>query len=103
VAAIGIHMLLSTLGVGAGPATLTQISDVNPVAHFGVGAPIVWTLCALLARSFGGFVAGRFSHSLHSGFVHGILVWSLTLIITLLRLSMGVLQQADSQTVRVKT
>jgi hypothetical protein len=89
VAAIGIHILLTALGVGAGLAAFTPITDADPVAHFTVGAAIVWTLCALIALAFGGFMAGRFSHSLHSGFAHGVLVWSLTLIITLLLLSMG--------------
>ncbi len=89
VAAIGIHLLLTALGAGAGLATFTPMTDTNPVANFSVGAAIVWTVCALVALAFGGFVAGRFSHSLHSGFVHGVLVWSLTLIITILLLSMG--------------
>lgn len=89
VAAIGIHLLLTTLGVGAGLATFSPMSDASPVAHFSMGAAIVWTICALVALWFGGLVAGRFSRSVHHGFVHGILVWSLTLIITLLLLSMG--------------
>ena len=38
---------------------------------------------------FGAVIAGRFSHSLHGGFVHGIMVWCLTLIITLILVSMG--------------
>ena len=89
VAAIGIHILLTALGVGAGLATFSPISDPNPVEHFGIGAAVAWTLCAIVAVSFGGFIAGRFSHSLHSGFAHGVLVWCLTLIITLLLMSMG--------------
>lgn len=89
VAAIGIHLLLSALGVGAGLATFTPLTDANPAANFSVGVAIVWSLCALVALWFGGVVAGRFSHSVQHGFVHGILVWCLTLIITLLLLSMG--------------
>lgn len=88
-AAIAIHILLTALGVGAGLAVFTPMTDANPVANFSMGAAIVWTVCSLVALWFGGLVAGRFSHSLHSGFVHGILVWSLTMIITLLLLSMG--------------
>jgi hypothetical protein len=42
-----------------------------------------------VALFFGAVIAGRFSHSIHSGFVHGILVWCLTLIITLILVSMG--------------
>lgn len=89
VSAIGIHILLTALGVGAGLATFSPTTDTNPVASFSIGAAIVWTICALVALWFGGALAGRFSHSRHSGFVHGVLVWSLTLIITILLLSMG--------------
>lgn len=89
VAAIGIHILLTALGVGAGLATFTPMTDTNPVANFSVGAAVVWTLCALVALAFGSFVAGRFSHSHHSGFVHGVLVWCATLILTLLLVSVG--------------
>ncbi len=89
VAAIGIHILLTALGAGAGLGTFSPMTDAHPGVEFGAGAAIVWTVCALIALAFGGFVAGRFSHSLHSGFVHGILVWSLTLIISLLLLSVG--------------
>lgn len=89
VAAIGIHLLLTALGVGAGLATFSPLTDTNPVANFSVGAAIVWSLCALVALAFGGFIAGRFSGCPHRGFAHGIIVWSLTLIITVLLLSMG--------------
>ena len=89
VAAIGIHLLLTALGVGAGLATFTPMTDLNPVANFSVGAGIVWSVCAIVALWFGGLVAGRFSGCPHRGFAHGILVWSLTLILTLLLLSMG--------------
>jgi hypothetical protein len=89
VAAIGIHILLTALGIGSGLATFSPMTDTNPIANFSMGAAIVWTAGALISLWFGGFIAGRFSHSLHSGFAHGILVWSLTLIITLLLLTAG--------------
>jgi hypothetical protein len=89
VAAIGIHLLLTALGVGAGLATFSPMTDANPAANFSVGAAIIWSVCALVALWFGGLIAGRFSGCPHRGFTHGIIVWSLTLIITLLLLSMG--------------
>lgn len=89
ISAVGIHFLLSALGVGAGLATFTPMNDVDPITNFSIGAAVVWSGCALVALCFGGLIAGRFSHSLQSGFVHGVLVWSLTLIITVLLLSMG--------------
>jgi len=89
VAAMGIHLLLSALGMGAGLATFTPMTDTNPVAHFNAGAAIIWSLCAILALWFGGLIAGRFSRCAHAAFAHGILVWSLSLIITMLLLSLG--------------
>jgi hypothetical protein len=89
VAAIGIHLLLTALGVGAGLATFSPMTDTNPVANFSAGAAIAWSVCAIIALWFGGLIAGRFSGCPHRGFAHGILVWSLTLILTLLLLSLG--------------
>lgn len=89
VAAIGVHLLLIALGLGAGLATFTPMTDANPATNLSVGTAIIWTICALVALAFGGFVAGRFSRSRHSGFVHGVLVWSLTLILSILLVSMG--------------
>jgi hypothetical protein len=89
IAAIGIHILLSLLGVGAGLAAFEPTTNADSVKHFSEGAAAVWTGCALVSLFFGAVIAGRFSKSLHNGFVHGILVWSITLIITLLLVSTG--------------
>src|ERR1700744_4570832 len=75
VAAIGIHILLTMLGLGAGLATFSPMTDADPVTHFNSGAAIIWSVCALVSIFFGALLAGRFSQSWHSGFVHGILVW----------------------------
>src|SRR6202012_3550600 len=82
VAAIGIHILLTTLGVAAGLATFSPMTDAHPTAAFSEGAAAVWSACALVAIFFGAVIAGRFSPSVPSGVVHGILVWRLTLIVT---------------------
>jgi hypothetical protein len=89
VAAIGIQILLSILGVGAGLAMFAPITDAHPAAAFSEEAAAIWTGCALVALFFGAVIAGRFSQTLHGGFVHGIMVWCLTLIITLILVSMG--------------
>ena len=89
VAAIGIQILLSILGVGAGLAMFAPLTDAHPAAAFSEEAAAIWTGCALVALFFGAVIAGRFSQSLHGGFVHGIMVWCLTLIITLILVSMG--------------
>jgi len=87
--AIGLQILLTILGLGGGLATFSPLTDEKPLEHFDRGAAIIWSVCALISLWFGALLAGRFSHSWHSGFVHGILVWCLTLIITLLLLSKG--------------
>ncbi|HEX4342568.1 MAG TPA: hypothetical protein VH255_04210, partial [Verrucomicrobiae bacterium] len=84
VAAIGIHILLFALGVAGGLTLFTPVTDANPVAHFSIGAAIIWDVCAVVALLFGGMMAGRFSNSPQSGFAHGILVWSLTLMAAVL-------------------
>ena len=89
VAAIGIQILLSILGVGAGLAVFAPLTDARPAVAFSEEAAAIWTGCALVALFFGAVIAGRFSQSLHGGFVHGIMVWCLTLIITLILVSMG--------------
>ena len=73
VAAIGIQILLSVLGIGAGLAIFTPITDNDLVINFSEGAAFIWNVCALVALFFGAVIAGRFSHSIHGGFVHGIL------------------------------
>ncbi len=89
VVAIGIHVLLTALGVGAGLAVCKPVTDTFPAAHFGAGAALAWSLFAIIAVSFGGWVAGRYSGCLRSGLLHGVLVWGLTLILTLPWLALG--------------
>jgi hypothetical protein len=83
IATIGIHLLLTALGVGAGLMIFRPMTDINPVATFSAGAAIVWSLFAIIAFSLGGWVAGRFSDCPRSGLMHGFLVWSLVLVVTL--------------------
>jgi len=80
--AMAVHFLLGTLGAGVSLAIFSPLTDAHPGENFSVGAAVVWSLCALAALFCGGVMAGRYSHSLHGGFVHGILVWSITLILT---------------------
>ncbi|MEO6788858.1 MAG: hypothetical protein ABI318_22275, partial [Chthoniobacteraceae bacterium] len=87
--AMAVHFLLGALGVGAGLAIFSPLTDAHPGANFSVGAAVVWFLCALVAMGCGGVLAGRYSHSQHGGFVHGILVWSITLLIALTFASIG--------------
>ena len=87
--AMAVQFFLGTLGLGAGLAIFSPLTDAHPAENFSVGAAVIWSLCALAALWCGGVLAGRYSHSLHGGFVHGILVWSITLIIALTFASIG--------------
>jgi hypothetical protein len=89
VVTIAIHLLLAALGVGAGLAIFKHLADSNPVAHFSVGRAVAGSLSAIIALSFGGWVAGRLSACLRSGLMHGMLVWSLTLFLALPWLGLG--------------
>jgi hypothetical protein len=89
VAAIGIHILLTMLGTGAGLAVFSPVTDAHPTATFSESTAAIWSICALVSVFFGAVIAGRFSQTVHGGFVHGILVWSLTLIITAVLLMTG--------------
>jgi hypothetical protein len=70
-------------------AIFAPTADNNAVKNFSEGAAAIWSICALVALFFGAVIAGRFSHSVHGGFVHGILVWCLALIISLLLVTAG--------------
>jgi hypothetical protein len=83
VTAFGIHLLLITLGAGAGLAAFSHQSDTNPVASIGAGVAIAWSLFVIIALSCGGWVAGRCSGCRQSGCLHGTLAWSLALTIAL--------------------
>ncbi|MEO6740891.1 MAG: hypothetical protein ABIP20_11600 [Chthoniobacteraceae bacterium] len=87
--AMGVHFFLGTLRVGASLAVFYPLTDAHPAENFSLGAAVVCSVCALVALYCGGVLAGRYSHSLHGGFVHGILVWSITLIIALTFASIG--------------
>jgi hypothetical protein len=87
--AMAVHFLLGTLGAGVSLAIFSPLTDAHPGENFSVGAAVVWSLCSLAALWCGGVLAGRYSHSLHGGFVHGILVWSITLILTFAFVSIG--------------
>src|ERR1019366_9296006 len=59
-AAIGIHLLLTALGMGAGLAIFRPMADTNPVAHFSVGATeggtiyapfLIWNCPSIVCKS----------------------------------------------------
>lgn len=77
VAGLATHFLLMTLFTAIGMGAAEPATDENPVATFGIGTAIAWSVSALVALFFGGWVAGRCAARVHSvsGAVHGFLVW----------------------------
>jgi hypothetical protein len=89
IAALGIFLLLTTLGLGLRLTVFRHLTDTHPFANFSVGAAMTWSLFAIIALSLGGWVAGRCSGCLPSGCLHGVLVWSLVMIIAFGLLAAG--------------
>ena len=89
VAAIGIHWLLTILGAGAGLAVFRPGLAPDPAASFGVGTAFVWSLFAIIALSLGGWVGGRCTGGPRNGWLQGVLVWSLTVLLVLPWLTVG--------------
>ena len=89
VTAIGIHWLLGTLGAGAGFTVFRPATGADSAATFGWGTAAVWSLFAILALSLGGWVGGRCAGGLRDGWLHGMLVWSLAVLLVLPWLALG--------------
>ena len=82
ITAMGVHLLLLALGAGIGLATFTPLTDQNAAANFVNGSIVAWSLCALVALFTGGWIAGSFSAGPKSGCLHGVVVWSASMVIT---------------------
>jgi hypothetical protein len=91
VAALGIHLLLTVLGVGIGVGAADPATDQNPVANISIGAAIAWTVSALISLWAGGWVAGRLANPIDrtTGRLHGFLVWSAATIVMFALLTTG--------------
>lgn len=91
VAGLGTHILLMMLLTAIGMGMADPGTDDNPVATFGAGTAIAWTISALISLFIGGWVAGRCAARVHSvsGTVHGFLVWSVGTIAAVLLVSSG--------------
>ena len=91
VAGLGTHILLMMLLAAIGLGAANPATDDNPVATFGIGTAIAWTIAALVALFVGGWVAGRCAARVHSvsGAVHGFLVWCVATIAALLLAGSG--------------
>jgi DnaJ-domain-containing protein 1 len=83
VTALAVHFLLLMLGTATGLAAAEPTDSENPIANFGIGTAIVWSVSALISLCAGGWVAGRYAaRGDHvTGRVHGFLVWGVAMIL----------------------
>lgn len=90
-AGFGAHFLLLMLFTALGLGMAQPATDENPVATFGVGSALVWTISALISLFVAGWVAGRCAARVHSvsGGMHGFLVWCVATFAFLLLVATG--------------
>ena len=91
VGAIGTHILLMMLLTAIGLGAADPATDENPVATFGIGTAVAWSVSALISLFVGGWIAGRCAARVQSvsGAVHGFLVWCVATIFGLLLVTSG--------------
>lgn len=80
VAGLGTHIVLMMLFTAIGLGAASPATDDNPIATFGMGTVIAWTISSLISLFIGGWVAGRCAARTQgvSGTMHGFLVWFLS-------------------------
>lgn len=88
VIAVSLQITLTVLGAAIG---LTALDGADSGRAFGIGAAIWAILVPLVTLYVGGIVAGRMAH-LHNNrdaFLHGALVWALSLLLAVWLLGSG--------------
>ena len=80
------ELLLNSLGAGVGMGMVQPVSGGTPSAgSFGAGAGVWLLTSTIVAFVFSGYGAGRLAGapSRFDGFLHGIVLWGLTLLLAL--------------------
>lgn len=93
VIAIAVQLVLGILGAGIGLTLVDPVEGTTPGASgFGIGAGIYWLITTILALGAGGYAAARVAgvHERFDALVHGLVVWGVTLILTLYLLTSAV-------------
>ncbi|TPG54698.1 hypothetical protein [Sphingomonas glacialis] len=93
VLAIAIQLVLGILGTGIGLSLVDPVEGTTPGATgFGIGAGLYWIVTTVIALGAGGYAAARVAgvHDRFDGLVHGLVVWGVTLILTLYLLTSAV-------------
>ncbi|MEG3167215.1 hypothetical protein U1737_03290 [Sphingomonas sp. LB3N6] len=93
VIAIAVQLVLGILGTGIGLSLVDPVEGTTPgAAGFGIGAGIYWLITTVIALGAGGYAAARVAgvRDRFDGLVHGLVVWGVTLILTLYLLTSAV-------------
>ncbi len=93
VIAVAVQLLLGILGAGIGLTMVDPVEGTTPGASgFGIGAGIYWLITTILALGAGGYAAARVAgvHERFDALVYGLVVWGVTLILTLYLLTSAV-------------
>lgn len=86
VIAVAVQLVLGFLGAGIGLTMVDPVEGTTPgAAGFGIGAGIFWLITTVIALGAGGYAAARVAgvHDRFDALVHGLVVWGVTLILTL--------------------
>lgn len=78
---LAISILLAVLGASIGFFTFDPLSS-KPASGIGTATGIMTIISLLISFAAGGFVAGKLAGA--DGIIHGFLVWSTTLIVTVI-------------------
>jgi hypothetical protein len=93
VLAIAVQLVLGILGTGIGLTLVDPVEGTTPgAAGFGIGAGLYWLVSTIVALGVGGYAAARVAgaQDRFDGLVHGLVVWGVTLILTLYLLTSAV-------------
>jgi hypothetical protein len=92
VLAVQLVLNLLGLGIGFGTVDLAQSGGTPSVGSLGLGAGLWWGITYLIALVIGGYVAARLAANLvgFDGMLHGLLTWSVGLLVTVYLLSTAV-------------
>lgn len=93
VIAVAVQLVLGILGAGIGLTMVDPVEGTTPgAAGFGIGAGIYWLITTIVALGAGGYAAARVAgvHERFDALVHGLVVWGVTLILTIYLLTSAV-------------
>ncbi|MEG8038811.1 hypothetical protein QP166_05435 [Sphingomonas sp. LR60] len=93
VIAVAVQLVLGILGAGIGLTMVDPVEGTTPgAAGFGIGAGLYWLVTTVVALGAGGYAASRVAgvHERFDALVHGLVVWGVTLILTLYLLTSAV-------------